>query len=1247
MKILAIRIKNLASLEGVTEIDFTQEPLSSAGIFAITGPTGAGKSTILDALCLGLFARTPRYRNAEGNIDIKDVQGNTIKQDDVRGILRDGTAEGYASVDFVAVDGQHYCATWSVRRARNKVDGSLQTADISLRNLSTNADVPGKKTELLPEIERLVGLNFEQFTRSVLLAQGDFTAFLKAGRDEKSSLLEKLTGTQIYTEISKLVFGRHKLEEQKLDILSVQRKGIQTLTAEEQEQLTEKKTELETSLQTQEKRVQELSGEITWYEQLAALQTNITNARFQQTEAQEAKEAAKPRIHQLAHVERVQTVRTVVENLHTAQQQHNEKETQLVKQQEVLTALQEKQEQYNQAFELAQKTHNEKFQQQQDAQPLLNEAKALDVQLDEKVKQGSQAKAEFQEAQNKQKQAGDALAAKEKEASRLATDITRLSVWKQENLALQVVAEQESLIISKLQDAAQWLKAEQTATTKLQNTNREITQLQTDKAKQEKQQLQIEPALQNARQELETLQAVLAKMPVQTLQQDKTRVDTLVQQLTEAAAHWQLLHTAEQEQERLVAKLGTQEKELQKQQEQLIKTEGELEKALLQKDASNQMLKSARLAATENITDLRSQLTPHEACPVCGSKEHPYVTENQQLDHVLAKLEATYLEQEQTYLRVHGEQSRLQEAATQLKVSIAAAEKELISKQQQVISLDTVWTAMTVYKDCRNIPVDHRTEWLRDRLNDQKNKQQQLQEMLDAVQQQQQAADAKRNERDVLEKDFIDINNKIKDTGRTLLSQEEAKQQQLGELQTATAKLEEIQTGLNSYFTSAQWFAGWKTDSATVIQTIQKNAAAWKSNVAALDKQQQEQEKLAATLTGMEQQHNLLAEVTAQKEHSMGEVTRQYRELNAARKQLFEGRLVADVEQMLKEAITWAQQHVEQCRNNKEQLQQSLTRTTTEITQTDKDRQQLQQQQGKLQTQLQEWLSDYNRTYTSAFSETDLKQLLAFTTQWIEDERKAILLLNEALTRAESIFKERETALTQHQQKRQPTQSAYELQHLLAEAKNVQEEENRALHEIEFKLKEDTDNRKKVGKLLAEIETQARQLENWAKLNEVIGSADGKKFRQIAQEYTLDLLLGFANVHLDVLSKRYKLQRIPASLGLQVIDQDMGDEVRTVYSLSGGESFLVSLALALGLASLSSSRMKVESLFIDEGFGSLDPQTLNIAMDALERLHHQGRKVGVISHVQEMTERIPVQIKVSKQQSGKSGVAIAGSHLDN
>src|SRR5690554_1935020 len=233
MKILAIRIKNIASLEGVTEIDFTQEPLVSAGIFAITGPTGAGKSTILDAMCLALYAQTPRYSTAEQRIDVIDVPGSTIKQNDVRALLRDGTAEGYAEVDFLAIDGHHYRANWSVRRARNKVDGSLQQAISTLRNLTTGTDIGGKKTELLPEIARLIGLNYEQFIRSVLLAQGDFTAFLKADKDQKASLLEKLTGTHIYSELSKKVYERFREADHQLKLLQQKQEGIVLLTSEE------------------------------------------------------------------------------------------------------------------------------------------------------------------------------------------------------------------------------------------------------------------------------------------------------------------------------------------------------------------------------------------------------------------------------------------------------------------------------------------------------------------------------------------------------------------------------------------------------------------------------------------------------------------------------------------------------------------------------------------------------------------------------------------------------------------------------------------------------------------------------------------------------------------------------------------------------------------------------------------------------------------------------------------------------
>lgn len=189
-------------------------------------------------------------------------------------------------------------------------------------------------------------------------------------------------------------------------------------------------------------------------------------------------------------------------------------------------------------------------------------------------------------------------------------------------------------------------------------------------------------------------------------------------------------------------------------------------------------------------------------------------------------------------------------------------------------------------------------------------------------------------------------------------------------------------------------------------------------------------------------------------------------------------------------------------------------------------------------------------------------------------------------------------------------------------------------------LARDNDKLARSASLRADIDAQAGKTRVWAQLGELIGSADGKKFRNFAQQLTLDVLLGYANRHLESLSRRYRLERLKDSLGLLVVDQDMGGEVRSVHSLSGGESFLVSLALALALASLSSHRVQVESLFIDEGFGSLDADSLLLAMDALDKLQAQGRKVGVISHVHEMTERIGTRIAVRRSGGGVSRVEV-------
>ena len=321
MKIVAIRGKNLASLEGEFMIDFTVEPLCSAGIFAITGSTGAGKSTLLDALCLALFDCTPRMNKAkENNVSVMDVADRGIAQNDSRSILRRGTAEGYSEVDFVALTGEVFRSRWTVRRSRGKVSGSLQKVEMTLTNLTSGVEQQGTKTELLSRISELIGLSFEQFNRSVLLAQGDFATFLKARQPEKAEILEKLTGTEIYSRISASIYERTKRAEGEYKLLQERIKGIELLTDEQLQQLSAEKEELQVRLSVSKKKEEALSGKLKWLEEEERLHTGCIQAEESLSSIRKEIEAARPRYELLARIEQAQDIRDVYMEQRNARQ---------------------------------------------------------------------------------------------------------------------------------------------------------------------------------------------------------------------------------------------------------------------------------------------------------------------------------------------------------------------------------------------------------------------------------------------------------------------------------------------------------------------------------------------------------------------------------------------------------------------------------------------------------------------------------------------------------------------------------------------------------------------------------------------------------------------------------------------------------------------------------------------------------------------------------------------------------------
>lgn len=1243
MKILAIRIKNLASLEGNTEIDFTTEPLCSAGIYAITGATGAGKSTILDALCLALYGKTPRYLQAkETGIEIKDVRGSTLSQGDVRSILRDGTADGFAEVDFVGTDTQHYRATWSVRRARNMADGNMQSDSVTLKNITSNIEIPGRKPETLNEIARLVGLNFEQFTRSVLLAQGDFTAFMKANRDEKSSLLEKLTGTHIYSEISKKVYEKHKAEELLLRDLNLRKEGIITLSEEEQKALSDEQNTLETQIKSLEKDIEKLTAEIGWHEQLAKLQTGYDEAHKSLNVATEAKTSALPRKQKLQTVEQAQQTRSWADALKHAQQQHANKTTVFTALKVTIAALQEQKESLEKQVELAQNFLSEKNKALTDALPLLEQARKLDTLLAEKKEQVQKLKEEAENASETNQKQQTALTTKQQEFTRLVAQIKITTDWKTENKDRSPIAENKDLILSKLQDAQKLLEI-------LQNSATNLARLQ-DKIKADEAQkttietnwkLQLE-GLENLRKSYNAQAKELLLTQIETLNLDKTETDRQVENTIKAQAHWQLFYNALTELEALNQKQLKDQSDYQAKQETLQKLAQQLPLEKAQKDTAYQLLQQARIASAENVETLREALVDDEPCPVCGSTSHPYTVHNPQLENVLAQLEKSYQEKEQSYLTSHSQHNALEQESSTLQQTIQRQSEDSKAKQLALATKKQAWEQFDSAQESQAVADAKKADWIEDKLQSLKTKQADLLAQIQAYTDKKQQLETAKTQLDQLKENTDGLANQVKDIQSQLSVYHEQQSGNTKERDKASIDLNSVEQLLSPYFTASDWMANWKVNPIDFVERIDTFARNWKENTEKLEQYTRQKAALEATLKELENQAKSLASEVSKKTEAHLAQHNILLDLNQQRNALFEGQPADETEAKLKQAQTKAQQQLEQLKENQQQLNIDSTKAHTQKEELTAALTALEAEAQKALQKMQDWLNDFNQKSNQSLNIEALHELLALSNEWITTERAALQTIEEEVTKANSILAERKQAFDTHKQNCLSERPLQELSTLNTVAKSEAEQKKHKKGENYFQLQQNEANKNKIGDLLKTIAAQAAITENWSKLNEIIGSADGKKFRQIAQEYTLDVLLGYANIHLQALTSRYKIERIPASLGLQVVDQDMGDEVRTVYSLSGGESFLVSLALALGLASLSSSRMKVESLFIDEGFGSLDPTTLNIAMDALERLHNQGRKVGVISHVQEMTERIPVQIKVSKQQSGKSKVEVVG-----
>ena len=1060
MKILSLRFKNINSLRGEWKIDFSQAPFSNNGLFAITGATGAGKTTILDAICLALYHKTPRLSVSAGNNQL----------------MTRHCADSLAEVEF-EVRGKAYRAFWSQRRARNKADGKLQAPHVELCQLENSDADPTKDgsgkiiAEKIHDKEQLVtkitGLNFSRFTKSMLLAQGGFAAFLNANAKERAELLEELTGTEIYGQISQQVFENYKQSQIELQKLQARLEGIALLHEDEIKLLQARQDELNREVQQAQQQRDISTTKYQWLKQWLELQAEQQKLQQKLKQSEAKLGAEKPNLDKLKLSEPALQLSPYFQKVQENQKRLADTEKKL-------------------------KTHRTRyaslFKQQQSSETEYQQA--------EKHYQNCKAKQHQEETR-----IADVLQPLEQQIKTLKQQLAGIEAKHQQQLAKLEEKQQQARTLDELH------KALEKQTQELKTTREQL--------KQQQQQFSADFGKIN----LEKLEQQLEQY--QQKKEHELKLQTLFARYQEY----------QQEYQQEIQQQGTLKKHIQQHTRKVNKLRQDYQ-------ANQQQLKDIQtlLQQEQRIMDLsahRERLQPGEACPLCGSTTHPAISEYQQLD-------------------------------------ISHTQQRLAEKQQVLETLTQQGTE-----------IGDKLSRAKESLKNSENKSHSLKDKIEATLQDWQTANQ-----------YLHIDLQIA-----------AKQQLEHYLEQSSQQKEALKQQIKAY-RQAQ-------DKITNLNLRKQK----------LELAQKETRELV--------------EITRQLQAYQEEIEQlqtQYQEKTASRKQQFGDDSIAQIRKQLENTSEQAKQQYQQLQTRFMQHRDACQNLQTSITLLENEQHQQQQQLQQSQT---EWQAELQK---SPFEDQESFEQALLDRQ----ERTQLLKLKETLLtqkqQAQAQIEQIQTQLDKHQasqkQSALKTLTSQSPEHLKQQIDSINTQLkalNTEQGAIASQLQTDQKQRETQQRLLSKIDKQRQQNQDWAYLNQLVGSADGAKFRKYAQGLTLDHLIHLANQQLKRLQGRYSLQRKQGdALELQVIDTWQADAERDTSTLSGGESFLVSLSLALALSDLVSHKTSIDSLFLDEGFGTLDSETLEIALDALDSLNASGKMIGVISHIETMKERIPVQIQVKK-----------------
>ena len=1269
MKVLAIRGANLTSFAGDFALELDRPPLDRLGLFAITGATGAGKSTLLDAMCLALFDRTPRL-GGRGGVPVgraDEDEEARLSAYDVRGMLRRGAGEGFAEVDFQGKDGKRYRARWSVWRARSRAEGRFRPQEMSLTEVASGQQFGRTKGEVLSAIQERLGLSFDQFRRSALLAQGEFAAFLKADASERAELLERMTGTEVYSRVSMAAHEKNKAEQEELTRRAQGLAAIALMPEAERAAAEARLSEEAVARAAAEGQLNEAEGAAAWHAAKAGLLGAELSAQGGVAGAERALEEAAPRAARLDEVRAAEAFRGVVAEAEAAERRQAEAEAARAALDAEARAAAEASTAVRGAQADAERARTEAREAERAARPALEEAARLDERLaavardaedarrhaDASGRKAGEAKAELEAALKREAEAraaGEGARAWMAEKAHWAALAGEWPRWQRELERYETAqgdgrkARDEAMRqregVDRLREAVALRQREREAAAEAE-AHAQAAATHAEAAVGEESgagRRALRESLLAAQEVLRVLESAREGLAAS---EDEARGAG-----SEASAARTAAEAAAAEVREAAARRSEREAAL--------------------KEARRSL---ALAQTTQNIASHRALLRDGEACPLCGATEHPYAREVSALDGLVAEssarvdtLEAEQAEATRAELEASARQAAASARATQATARSEAAVARCAAHREEWKAARRRWLEVAPAPEGdpqRLLDVAPAPEGARQGLESSPPEEGaspaagawlaaargDVQARLAAVKAAEAAAEglarAAREARAALETQRTRreaATEALRKAEEALTRAEGTLGEVLARLEAAEAACRQVLVDVGPVFVADKgWEAKLEADPATFRLNCSKRVDLWKARekaVADSEKDVQAAQELRAQAQARVDERSRDVEervrlATLKEEERSG--------LERSRAALLGGRSTDAVRAELRTRLDAADAAFERARRAADDAREAEKVATARAADAVRVLTAATEARRAARATLEERLAARGTTLEA------VRALLAHDAAWVEAEGRALAALREALAQARAVLAERRERRARHEESGPPALTEAEAGPACERLRADVEARRRGEATLRARLDADDTARARHGAEAALLEARRREAEVWKTLGDLIGSHDGKRFKVFAQSLTLDALLLHANAHLRELARRYRLMRVPGhDLDLQVVDGDMGDEVRSVASLSGGESFLVSLALALGLASLSSETTQVETLFIDEGFGTLDPQTLEVALATLDALQATGRQVGIISHVSGLAERIGVQVRVVKQGGGRSRLVVEG-----